>query len=60
MDAAREHDIKQSVIEGWIDTFLEYGRQGLKDQGPSQAGAERARAADQGAQGENWCADALR
>ena len=22
--------MKQSTIEGWIDTFLEYGRQGLK------------------------------
>ena len=30
VDAAREHDLKQSVIEGWIETFLEYGRQGLK------------------------------
>lgn len=30
VDAAREHDLKQSVIEGWINTFLEYGRNGLK------------------------------
>ena len=39
MDAAREHDLKQSVIEGWIDTFLEYGRQGLKSH-PKRAEAE--------------------
>ena len=30
VDAAREHDLKQSDIQKWIDTFMEYGRQGLK------------------------------
>ena len=30
VDAAREHDLKQSEIQKWIDTFMEYGRQGLK------------------------------
>ncbi|MGI6398404.1 MAG: transposase [Desulfomonilia bacterium] len=39
VDAAREHDLKQSIIEGWIDTFLEYGRQGLKSH-PKRAEAE--------------------
>jgi len=31
VDAARENDLRQSVIEGWINTFLEFGRQGLKN-----------------------------
>jgi transposase-like protein len=30
VDAAREYDLKQSEIQKWIDTFMEYGRQGLK------------------------------
>jgi len=25
VDAARENDLRQSVIEGWINTFLEFG-----------------------------------
>ncbi|HNY64185.1 MAG TPA: helix-turn-helix domain-containing protein [Deltaproteobacteria bacterium] len=39
VDAAREHDLKQSVIEGWINTFLEYGRNGLKSH-PKNVAAE--------------------
>lgn len=39
VDAAREHDLKQSIIEGWIDTFLEYGRNGLKSH-PKRVEAE--------------------
>jgi transposase-like protein len=31
VDAARENDLRQSVVEGWINTFLEFGRQGLKN-----------------------------
>lgn len=30
VDAAREYDLKQSEIQKWIDTFMEYGRQGLR------------------------------
>ncbi len=30
VDAAREYDLKQSEIQKWIETFLEYGRQGLR------------------------------
>lgn len=30
VDAAREYDLKQSDIQNWLDTFMEYGRQGLK------------------------------
>lgn len=30
VDAAREYDLKQSEIQSWIDTFMEYGRQGLR------------------------------
>ena len=30
VDAAREYDLKQSDIQNWIDTFMEYGRRGLK------------------------------
>ncbi len=30
VDAAREYDLKQSEIQTWIDTFMEYGRQGLR------------------------------
>jgi transposase-like protein len=30
VDAAREYDLKQSEIQIWIDTFMEYGRQGLR------------------------------
>jgi transposase-like protein len=31
VDATRESDIQRSVIEGWINTFLEFVRQGLKN-----------------------------
>lgn len=30
VDAAREYDLRQSDIQNWIDTFMEYGRQGLR------------------------------
>jgi len=30
VDAARSYDLKQSEIQGWLDTFLESGRRGLK------------------------------
>jgi transposase-like protein len=30
VDAAREYDLKQSEIQKWIETFMEYGRQGLR------------------------------
>ena len=30
VDAARAYDLKQSEIQKWIETFLEYGRQGLR------------------------------
>ena len=31
VDVARENDLRQSIIEEWLTTFLEYGRQGLKN-----------------------------
>ncbi|HRZ77893.1 MAG TPA: helix-turn-helix domain-containing protein [Bacteroidales bacterium] len=31
VDAARENDLRQSVVEEWLNTFLEFGRQGLKN-----------------------------
>lgn len=31
VDAARENDLRQSVIEEWLNIFLEFGRQGLKN-----------------------------
>ncbi len=30
-EAPRENDLRQSVIEGWINIFLEFGRQGRKN-----------------------------
>ena len=30
VDAAREHDLRQSEIQEWIETFMEFGRNGLK------------------------------
>jgi transposase-like protein len=30
VDAAREYDLKQKEIQKWMETFLEYGRQGLR------------------------------
>jgi transposase-like protein len=30
VDAAREYDLKQSEIQKWMETFLEYGRHGLR------------------------------
>jgi transposase-like protein len=30
VDAEREYDLKQSEIQKWIETFMEYGRQGLR------------------------------
>jgi transposase-like protein len=30
IDACREHDLKQSEVEGWMETFLKAGERGLK------------------------------
>ena len=30
VDACREHDLKQSEVEGWMETFLKSGERGLK------------------------------
>ncbi|HJQ97476.1 MAG TPA: transposase [Candidatus Polarisedimenticolaceae bacterium] len=30
VDVCREHDLKQSEVEGWMDTFLKAGERGLK------------------------------
>ena len=30
VDACREHDLKQSEVEGWMETFLQSGERGLK------------------------------
>jgi hypothetical protein len=31
VDVCREHDLKQSEVEGWMDTFLKAGERGLKE-----------------------------
>ena len=30
VDACREHDLKQSEVESWMETFLKAGERGLK------------------------------
>jgi transposase-like protein len=30
VDVCREHDLKQSEVEAWMDTFLKSGERGLK------------------------------
>src|SRR5438552_14232386 len=30
VDACREHDLKQSEVEGWMEAFLQSGERGLK------------------------------
>lgn len=30
VDVCRQHDLKQSEVEGWMDTFLKSGERGLK------------------------------
>jgi transposase-like protein len=30
VDVCREHDLKQSEVEGWMETFLKAGERGLK------------------------------
>ena len=30
VDVCREHDLKQSEVEAWMDTFLKAGERGLK------------------------------
>lgn len=30
VDVCREHDLKQSEVESWMDTFLKAGERGLK------------------------------
>jgi transposase-like protein len=30
VDVCREHDLKQSDVEGWMDVFLKAGERGLK------------------------------
>jgi transposase-like protein len=42
VDAARSYDVKQSEIQGWIDTFLESGRRALKTNPKSLEGAHES------------------
>ena len=41
VDVCREHDLKQSEVEGWMDTFVKAGERGLKanaeDEGATHA-----------------------
>ena len=30
VEACREHDLKQSEVEGWMDTFMKSGERGLR------------------------------
>src|SRR5215472_23571 len=42
VDACREHDLKQSEVEEWMDTFLKSGERGLKARTGDEAdGRER-------------------
>jgi hypothetical protein len=36
--ASREHDLKQSEVEGWMDTFVKAGERGLKARAEDAAG----------------------
>ena len=39
VDVCREHDLKQSEVEGWMDTFVK--RRRAKPQGPGRGRAGR-------------------
>jgi hypothetical protein len=44
VDVCREHDLKQSEVEGWMDTFVKAGERGLKANAEDEAAAhERAK-----------------
>src|SRR6516162_7789340 len=39
VDVCREHDLKQSEVEAWMDTFVKAGERGLKANGEDEAAA---------------------
>ena len=39
VDVCREHDLKQSEVEGWMDTFVKAGERGLKANAEDEAAA---------------------
>ena len=43
VDACREHDLKQSEVESWMEAFLQAGERGLKARSEGRAGRPRAR-----------------
>ena len=42
VDVCREHDLKQSEVEAWMDTFLKAGERGLKAQAEDESAVARA------------------
>jgi transposase-like protein len=42
VDVCREHDLKQSEVEGWMDTFVKAGERGLKPRAEDEQAAHEA------------------
>src|SRR5262245_61693672 len=42
VDVCREHDLKQSEVEGWMDTFVKAGERGLKARAEDKQAAHEA------------------
>src|SRR5262249_33516071 len=42
VDVCREHDLKQSEVEGWMDTFVMAGERGLKARREDEQAAHEA------------------
>lgn len=46
VDVWREHDLKQSEVEGWMDSFLKAGERGLKARSPDEQQAHEREVKD--------------
>ena len=42
VDVCREHDLKQSEVEGWMDTFVKGGERSLKARAEDEQAAHEA------------------
>src|SRR5215813_13550027 len=45
VDVCREHDLKQSEVEGWMDTFVKGGERSLKARAEDEQACTRPRCA---------------
>ena len=55
VDACREHDLKQSEVESWMETFLKAGERGLKARSEVSRPRTTARSGSCAPRSASWC-----